>query len=86
LLRSAALTARARAGGERLRTSPGGPGRTLKNLFQERGVPAWQRDVPLLFAGDRLVYVPRLGVNHGDGLSGDGGWRRIEWRPDLLIA
>ncbi|EDT41036.1 tRNA(Ile)-lysidine synthetase [Burkholderia ambifaria MEX-5] len=54
-------------------------------------MPAWQRDVPLLFAGDRLVYVPRLGVNRGDGLSGDGlsgdgGWRRIEWRPDLLIA
>ncbi|WP_269504652.1 tRNA lysidine(34) synthetase TilS [Burkholderia sp. IMCC1007] len=86
LLRAAALGARARAGGERMRTSPGGPGRTLKNLFQERGVPAWQRDVPLLFAGDRLVYVPRLGVNHGDGLHGDGAWRRIEWRPDLLIA
>ncbi|HDR9250742.1 tRNA lysidine(34) synthetase TilS [Burkholderia vietnamiensis] len=86
LLRSAALVARARSGGERLRTSPGGPGRTLKNLFQERGVPAWQRDVPLLYAGERLVYVPRLGINHGDGLAADGRWRRIEWRPDLLIA
>ncbi|MBN3841942.1 tRNA lysidine(34) synthetase TilS, partial [Burkholderia sp. Ac-20349] len=87
----ARLAARARAGGERMRTSPGGPGRTLKNLFQERGVPAWQRDVPLLFAGDQLIYVPRLGVNRdvgvsGDGASGDGAWRRIEWRPDLLIA
>ncbi|HDR9696652.1 TPA: tRNA lysidine(34) synthetase TilS, partial [Burkholderia aenigmatica] len=64
---------------------------TLKNLFQERGVPAWQRDVPLLFAGDQLIYVPRLGVNRdvgvsGGGASGDGAWRRIEWRPDLLIA
>ncbi|GBH28266.1 tRNA lysidine(34) synthetase TilS [Burkholderia vietnamiensis] len=86
LLRSGALVARARSGGERLRTSPGGPGRTLKNLFQERGVPAWQRDVPLLYAGERLVYVPRLGINHGDGLAADGRWRRIEWRPDLLIA
>ncbi|KAG8153938.1 tRNA lysidine(34) synthetase TilS [Burkholderia catarinensis] len=86
LLRGARLAARARAGGERMRTSPGGPGRTLKNLFQERGVPAWQRDVPLLFVGDRLIYVPRLGVNRDGGLSGDGAWRRIEWRPDLLIA
>ncbi|MGS0892441.1 tRNA lysidine(34) synthetase TilS [Burkholderia stagnalis] len=85
-LRDGTLMARARAGGERLRTSPGGPGRTLKNLFQERGVPAWQRDAPLLFAGERLIYVPRLGINHGGGLSGDGAWRRIEWRPDLLIA
>ncbi|KWF23887.1 tRNA lysidine(34) synthetase TilS [Burkholderia pseudomultivorans] len=91
LLRGATLVARARAGGERMRTSPGGPGRTLKNLFQERGVPAWQRDVPLLFAGERLIYVPRLGVNRDGGLfdgqlSADDGWRRIEWRPDLLIA
>ncbi|AOJ38408.1 tRNA(Ile)-lysidine synthase [Burkholderia lata] len=91
LLRGARLAARARAGGERMRTSPGGPGRTLKNLFQERGVPAWQRDVPLLFAGDRLIYVPRLGVNRDVGLSGggapgDGAWRRVEWRPDVLIA
>ncbi|MCW5119567.1 tRNA lysidine(34) synthetase TilS [Burkholderia cenocepacia] len=91
LLRGARLAARARAGGERMRTSPGGPGRTLKNLFQERGVPAWQRDVPLLFAGDRLIYVPRLGVNRDidvpDGAtSGAAAWRRIEWRADLLIA
>ena len=79
------------AGGDRMRPSPGGPGRPLKNLFQERGVPAWQRDVPLLFAGDRLIYVPRLGVNRDidvpDGAtSGAAAWRRIEWRPDLLIA
>ncbi|MCA8033586.1 tRNA lysidine(34) synthetase TilS [Burkholderia arboris] len=91
LLRGARLAARARAGGERMRTSPGGPGRTLKNLFQERGVPAWQRDVPLLFAGDRLIYVPRLGVNRDIGMPdgaapGAAAWRRIEWRPDLLIA
>ena len=91
LLRGARLAARARAGGERMRTSPGGPGRTLKNLFQERGVPAWQRDVPLLFAGDRLIYVPRLGVNRdigepADAVRGAAAWRRIEWRPDLLIA
>ncbi|MGU7780275.1 tRNA lysidine(34) synthetase TilS [Burkholderia sp. PU8-34] len=86
VLRAAPLVARARAGGERMRAAPGGPGRTLKNLFQERGVPAWQRDVPLLFAGDRLLFVPRLGVNRDDRASGGGIWRRIEWRPDLLIA
>jgi len=86
LLRAAPLVARARAGGERMRVAPGAPGRTLKNLFQERGVPAWQRDVPLLFAGDRLLYVPRLGVNRDGSAAGDGAWRRIEWRPDLLIA
>ncbi|PRG17202.1 tRNA lysidine(34) synthetase TilS [Burkholderia multivorans] len=86
LLRSAPLIARARAGGERMRMWPDGPSRTLKNLFQERGVPAWQRDVPLLFVGDRLIYVPRLGVNRDGVPQGGHAWRRIEWRPDLLIA
>lgn len=90
-LRAAPLVVRSRVGGERMRTSPGGPRRTLKNLFQERGVPAWQRDVPLLYSGDRLsgdrlLYVPRLGVNRDIDAQGDGAWRRIEWRPDLLIA
>ncbi|MHA7151278.1 tRNA lysidine(34) synthetase TilS, partial [Burkholderia pseudomallei] len=88
LLSSAALRACARAGGERMRTWQGGPGRTLKNLFQERGVPAWQRDVPLLYVGERLLFVPRIGVNRAthDGADAPGGWRRIEWRPDMLIA
>ncbi len=86
LLRAAPLVARAREGGERLRAEPSRPSRTLKNLFQERGVPAWQRDVPLLYAGGRLLYVPGLGVNR-EGAAPDGAaWRRIEWRPDLLIA
>ncbi|KVE27300.1 tRNA(Ile)-lysidine synthase [Burkholderia singularis] len=88
LLAGADLHARARTGGERMRALPGGPGRTLKNLFQERGVPAWQRDVPLLYVGDRLLFVPRVGVNRAFHLDADarGEWRRIEWRPDWLIA
>ena len=64
LLRAAPLGARSRSGGERMRNSAQGPGRTLKNLFQEQGVPAWKRDVPLLYVGDTLLFVPLLGVNH----------------------
>jgi tRNA(Ile)-lysidine synthase len=52
-----------RTGGERLRLRSSGPSRTLKNLLQERGVPPWQRDVlPLLFHGERLVWVPGVGI------------------------
>ncbi len=52
-----------RAGGERMRLAPGRPTRTLKNLLQERGVPWWKRqDLPLLFHGARLVWIPGLGV------------------------
>jgi tRNA(Ile)-lysidine synthase len=53
-----------RAGGERLRLRAAGPSRTLKNLLQERGVPPWQREaLPLLFHGDRLVWVPGVGID-----------------------
>lgn len=52
-----------RRGGERIRISPGRPTRTLRNLFQEGRVPAWARDrLPLLFEGDRLAWVPGVGV------------------------
>ncbi|PXW26220.1 tRNA lysidine(34) synthetase TilS [Paraburkholderia caballeronis] len=94
VLTSAPLVARARTGGERMRDPAAGLGRTLKNLFQERGVPAWERDVPLLFVGDTLLFVPRIGVNRAAlelgkddaATAATTRWRRIEWREDLLIA
>ena len=53
----------AREGGERIRLEARRPTRTLKNLLQEHGVPAWQRPImPLLFHGDELVWVPLVGV------------------------
>ncbi|MEX3527123.1 MAG: tRNA lysidine(34) synthetase TilS [Burkholderia sp.] len=91
-LAQAPLTVLARSGGERLRMSLGGPSRTLKNLFQERGVPTWQRDVPLLHVGQALLFVPRIGLNRAPEAAGaetgqGGGARRlIEWHPDLLMA
>ena len=61
-LRAARVTARLRQGGERLRLDAGRPRRTLKNLFQERGIPPWRRDrLPLIFCGDELVSVPGIG-------------------------
>jgi tRNA(Ile)-lysidine synthase len=96
LLKAAPLAARSRSGGERMRTSAQGASRTLNNLFQEQGVPAWKRDVPLLFAGDTLLFVPLLGVNRaawpGKAEAGAGaakageGYVRIDWREDLLLA
>jgi tRNA(Ile)-lysidine synthase len=50
---------RFRKGGERLRL--GAESRTLKNLFQEHGVPSWLRDhMPLIYVGDELVAVAGL--------------------------
>lgn len=53
-----------RAGGERIRLHPGAPTRTLKNLLQEHAIPAWRRTrLPLLFDGERLVWVPGIGTS-----------------------
>jgi tRNA(Ile)-lysidine synthase len=52
-----------RRGGERLRLEASRPSRTLKNLFQEAAVPEWERErLPLLFRGERLAWVPGIGV------------------------
>jgi len=58
------LSVRLRSGGERLQPDPKRPRRTLKNLFQEAGIPPWERErLPLLFSGEDLVWVPGLGID-----------------------
>jgi tRNA(Ile)-lysidine synthase len=64
LLKKKSFQIRLRSGGERLRTDARRPSRTLKNLFQEAGVPPWERErMPLLFCGADLVWAPGLGVD-----------------------
>jgi tRNA(Ile)-lysidine synthase len=91
LLARQQLVARERSGGERVRDAAAGVSRTLKHLFQAQGIPAWERDVPLLYSGETLLFVPRIGVNRAafpdwDSAADGQGWRRIEWREDLLVA
>jgi len=58
------LSIRLRSGGERLQPDAKRPRRTLKNLFQEAGIPPWERErLPLLFSGEELVWVPGLGID-----------------------
>jgi tRNA(Ile)-lysidine synthase len=79
-LKGKAFEVRLRSGGERLQPHPRRPRRTLKNLFQEAGVPHWTRgQIPLLFCGDDLVWVPGLGVDaryQGRGLVPE--WHRAD--------
>jgi tRNA(Ile)-lysidine synthase len=73
-----AFEVRLRSGGERLQPDSRRPRRTLKNLFQEAGVPPWERErMPLLYCGGDLVWAPGLGVDvryQGQGLT-------PEWHP-----
>lgn len=80
-LERARLTLRARTGGERLQLDARRPRRTLKNLFQEAGIPPWRRKrLPLLYCGEELVWVPGLGV--AAGWQAPRGARGVvpEWR------
>jgi tRNA(Ile)-lysidine synthase len=80
-LERSGMTLRARAGGERLQLDVRRPRRTLKNLFQEAGIPPWQRErLPLLYCGDQLVWVPGLGI--AAGWQAARGARGVlpEWR------
>jgi tRNA(Ile)-lysidine synthase len=71
------VTLRERAGGERLQLDARRPRRTLKNLFQEAGIPAWRRErLPLLYCDDELVWVPGLGVA--------AGWQAARGAPGLV--
>ncbi len=75
------LVVKLRSGGERLQPDARRPRRTLKNLFQEAGVPPWKRErLPLLYCGDELVWVPGLGIDCRYRASGKhAGWVP-EWR------
>src|ERR1700694_2717388 len=75
------VAVRLRSGGERLQPDPRRPRRTLKNLFQEAGVPPWQRDrLPLLFCGGDLVWRPGLGVDAQYQATADAMGVVPEWR------
>lgn len=71
------LSLRGRAGGERLRPQGQAHHRLLKLLFQEAGIPPWQREAqPLLWCGDELVAVPGYWLAEGwQAAPGEPGWQ-----------
>lgn len=79
LLRQAEL--RPRSGGERFQAAPGALPRSLKLQFQAAGVPAWQRGGPLLYAGDRLLFVPGLGLDARCLAAAGSAMRGLRWQP-----
>ena len=84
VVRALSGAVRLRQGAERMRLDSKRHTRTLKNLFQEHGIPPWQRDkLPLLFCGDTLAAIPGIGVECGyQAAPGENGvvprWER--WR------
>lgn len=70
------LERRFRLGGERCRPLGRGHSQSLKKLFQEAKVPAWERDqLPLFYVNGRLAMVADLWVNSGfEAAPGAPAW------------
>jgi tRNA(Ile)-lysidine synthase len=63
-LMQAPVIIRARQGGEHYKPDCHRPRRSLKNLLQEALIPPWSRyTLPLLFCGEKLVWVPGIGID-----------------------
>jgi tRNA(Ile)-lysidine synthase len=70
-----------RVGGERFVARPGAVARSLKKQFQSADVPSWCRDGPLLWSGERLLFVPGLGLDaRAWAPPGGPGWS-LRWHP-----
>jgi tRNA(Ile)-lysidine synthase len=57
------LELRPRQGGERFQAGFERPARSLKKQYQSAGVPAWEREGPLVYSGGQLLFVPGLGID-----------------------
>jgi tRNA(Ile)-lysidine synthase len=70
-----------RVGAERWQAGPGRPARSLKKQFQAAGVPAWQRNGPLVYSRGRLLFVPGLGRDARMLAPQGTAQARLEWLP-----
>jgi len=77
------LYIKSRTGGEKLKSFPDQPSRSLKYLFQKADIPHWERDqVPLVYANEQFVAVPNLGVQYEyQSKVGEVGYQ-IKWLRD----
>ena len=72
---------RPRSGSEKLKPDSARPTRTLKNLFQEAEISAQDRIwLPLLYLGEDLIFVPRLGVDKTRSITDREGIL-VNWEP-----
>ncbi|MEK6685935.1 MAG: tRNA lysidine(34) synthetase TilS [Pseudomonadota bacterium] len=72
-----------RSGGERFMPACNRPRRSLKNLLQEASIPPWERNtLPLLFCGEKLVWVPGIGIDCEFQVKSDEMGILPIWNPE----
>ena len=79
-LRTVTLRVAPGRGGARLRPRPDGPSRTLKNLYQECGVPAVMRAwFPAVWVDERLLMAAPFGMDRSEGWPWAGEGVSLRW-------
>jgi len=86
LSRLRAVTVRARAGGEQFQLATNRPARALKKQYQSLGIAANDRDGPLLYLGDQLLFAPGLGVDARAWALPGEPQVTLAWLPALASA
>lgn len=77
------ITVRSRSGGERFTPACNRPRRSLKNLLQETAIPPWERiNIPLLFCGEKLIWVPGIGIDCEFQVNSDETGVLPTWDPE----
>jgi tRNA(Ile)-lysidine synthase len=81
-LRAQALEVAPASSSARLRTLAGAPSRTLKNLWQEGGLPAWlRRAMPSVSVEGRLLMVAPFGPDRDARWPSASPGIQVGWRP-----
>jgi tRNA(Ile)-lysidine synthase len=75
-----------RQGGERFALQPAGLPRSLKKQYQAAGVPAWERDGPLLWRDAQLLFAPGLGVDARAWAPVGAPQWRLRWVGDATVG
>ena len=72
---------RARLPGDKFQFGARSVARSLKKQYQDRAVPVWLREGPIVAAGDQLVFVPGLGID-ARAMAAEGEPQlAIHWHP-----
>ncbi|AEG01774.1 tRNA lysidine(34) synthetase TilS [Methylomonas methanica] len=80
------ITLKPRSGGEKLKLANRAGRHDLKKLFQEAGIPPWERQSrPLIYLNGQLAAVAGLWIAEWACAQIDAGCYRITWQPPQSV-
>jgi tRNA(Ile)-lysidine synthase len=82
LWNNSAVTVKTRSGGEKIKLLGRKGHHDLKKLFQEAGIPPWERDIrPLIYLNQRLAAVAGLWIDEWAWSEGPDACYQLKWEP-----